>query len=300
MAVRKKLKINEYGVFSKEKCLASKTEQDIYKLLKMQYIAPELREDTGEIEAALKNKLPKLIQLKDIKGDLHVHSNYSDGKNTISEIANACIDKGYEYVAISDHSQSLKVAGGLSLADLRIKKKEIDAVNKKVKDFSVLFGTEVEIDSKGDIDYDDEILQEFDFVIAAIHSGFKQSKEQLTKRIIKACKNKNIDIIAHPTGRLWGVREPYELDFEEVFKVARDTNTTLEINAFPQRLDLGDSLIKIAKEKGVKFIINTDSHSVAHLDYMRFGVAMARRGWLAKQDVINTLPLKEILKRSKK
>jgi len=304
LAVKRNLKINEYGIFpvtkkKTQKRLASKTEQEMYKFLKMQYIAPELREDAGEVEAALKNKLPRLVELKDIKGDLHVHSNYSDGKNTIQEIADAAVKKGYEYIAISDHSQSLKVAGGLSVADLRIKKKEIDSVNKRLKGFKVLFGTEVEINSAGDIDYDDEILEEFDFVIAAIHSGFKQSKEQLTRRIIKACRNKNVDIIAHPTGRLWRTRDSYELNFEEVFKAAKDTKTILEINSFPNRLDLGDSLIRQARQKGAKFIINTDSHAVAHLDFMRFGVAMARRGWLTKQDVLNTLSLKDILKARK-
>ncbi|MDD5292461.1 MAG: DNA polymerase/3'-5' exonuclease PolX [Candidatus Omnitrophica bacterium] len=304
IAARRNLKVNEYGVFpvtrkKSQECLASKTEEDLYKILKMQYIAPELREDTGEVEAALKNKLPKLIELKDIKGDLHAHSNYSDGKNTIREIVDAARKKGYEYIAISDHSQSLKVARGLSIADLKIKKKEIDSVNKRLKGFRVLFGTEVEIDSAGNIDYDDEILKEFDFVIAAIHSGFKQSKEQLSRRIIKACRNKNVDIIAHPTGRLWGARDSYELNFEEVFKAAKDTNTILEINSFPNRLDLGDSLIRLARQNGARFIINTDSHAVAHLDFMKFGVAMARRGWLTKQDVVNTLSLKDILKARK-
>ncbi|MDD5005821.1 MAG: DNA polymerase/3'-5' exonuclease PolX [Candidatus Omnitrophica bacterium] len=298
LAVRKGWKINEYGVFSvkTKKCLASKTEEEIYDLLGMRYIEPELREDTGEIEAALKNKLPKLIQLNDIKGDLHVHSNYSDGKNTIAEIAQACKSKGYEYVAVSDHSEALKVAGGLSLSDLKRKKNEIDKLNKKMKNFVIFYGSEIEIDSSGNLDYNNAILQEFDFVIAAIHSGFKQSKEQLTRRIVKACRNPNVDIIAHPTGRLWGTRDSYELDFEEVFKAAKDTNTALEINGFPNRLDLADTLIRAAKEKGVKFAIDTDSHMTEHLDYMKFGVAMARRGWLQKEDVVNTLSLKQILK----
>ncbi|NQU18950.1 DNA polymerase/3'-5' exonuclease PolX [bacterium] len=298
LATRRGLKINEYGIFSSKaskKRLAWKTEKEIYKLMNMQFIEPELREDTGEIGIALKGKLPKLIELKQIKGDLHVHSNYSDGNNTISEMAAACKRKGYEYVGITDHSQGLHVAGGLSVSELRRKKKEIDKINKKLKDFVVLYGTEVEIDSKGNIDYNDMILEEFDFVIAAIHLGFKQSKEQLTKRIVKACQNPNVDVIAHPTGRLWGTRDSYELDLEEVFKAAKDTNTILEINAFPNRLDLNDTLIRIAKDKGVKFVINTDSHAIEHLDYMKFGVAMARRGWLQKQDVLNTLPLEKIL-----
>jgi len=299
IAVKKGLKVNEYGVFRDKKCLVSKTEKEIYDLFKMQYIEPELREDNGEIESALKNKLPKLIELKDIKGDFHIHTIYSDGSNSIEEIAVACKQKGYEYVALTDHSQSLKVANGLTVANLKRKKKEIDKINKKIKNFTILYGTEVEIDSNGNIDYNNEVLKELDIVVAAIHSGFKQSKEQLTKRIVKACQNPHVDIIAHLTGRLWGTRDSYELNFQEVFKVAKDTNTFLEINSFPDRLDLGDALIRIAKEKGIKFVISTDSHSLEHLDYMKFGVAMARRGWLGRQDVVNTFSINEILKLKK-
>ncbi|MFC1645854.1 DNA polymerase/3'-5' exonuclease PolX [Candidatus Omnitrophota bacterium] len=297
MAVRKKLKINEYGVFKGKKCLASKTEIEVYDLLKMQYIEPELREDSGEIEAALRNKLPKLIELSDIKGDLHVHTNYSDGSNTIEEMAKECKNKGYEYVALTDHSQSLRVANGLSVSNLKRKKREIEKINKKIKNFTILYGTEVEIDSQGNIDYNNDVLKGIDFVVAAIHSGFKQSKEQLTKRIIKACQNPHVDAIAHLTGRLWGTRDSYELDFEEVFKVASDTNTFLEINSFPDRLDLYDTLIRMAKEKGIKFVISTDSHALEHLSYMKFGLAMARRGWLQKEDVINTLSLDKLLRK---
>lgn len=296
LAVRKKLKINEYGIFRGKKSLASKSEKEIYDLLDMQYIQPELREDSGEIEAALEKKLPKLIELKDIRGDFHVHSNYSDGNNTILEMAKVCQAKGYEYVVLTDHSVSLRVAHGLSVSELRRKKKEIDKLNKELKNIVILYATEVEIDSQGNADYKDNVLEEFDFVVAAIHSGFKQPKEQLTERIVRACRNPNVDIIAHPTGRLWGTRDPYDLNFDEVFQAAKDTNTFLEINAFPDRLDLADRHIKAAKEKGVRFSIGTDSHAVSHLDYMKFGVAMARRGWLTKQDIINTLSLEEILK----
>lgn len=296
LAVKRKLKINEYGVFRAKKCLASKTEEEIYNALHMQYIEPELREDTGELEAALNGRLPKLIELNDIKGDFHVHSTYSDGRDTIQDIATACKSLRYEYVVLTDHSQSLRVAGGLSVRDLRRKKKEIEKLNKKMKAFVILYGTEVEIDSQGNLDYKDDILEEFDFVVAAIHSGFKQSKEQLSRRIIKACENPHVDIIAHPTGRLWGTRDAYELNFKEVFKAAKDTNTFLEINAFPQRLDLGDTHIRAAKEKGVKFVIATDSHMIKHLDYMKYGVSMARRGWLEKQDIINTLSLPDLLR----
>jgi DNA polymerase (family 10) len=300
MAQAKALKINEYGVFKKEKYLVGQTEEEIFKLLGMRYVEPELREDAGEIDLALKNRLPALIELSDIKGDLHVHSTYSDGGNTIAQIAQTALNRGYSYIAITDHSQSLKVAGGLSLADLRKKKAQIDKINKTLKRFSILYGTEVEIDSQGKIDYKDDILKKFDVVVAAIHSGFKQSKEQLTRRIIKACQNKFVHIIAHPTGRLWGVRDAYELDFDKILRVAKETNTHLEINAFPQRQDLNDLDARRAKESGVKLAVCTDAHTTEQLDTMKLGIAVARRGWLSKEDVINTLPLEALLKAFKK
>jgi DNA polymerase (family 10) len=300
LAIKKGLKINEYGVFKKEKFVCGRTEEEIFKLLGMSYIEPELREDTGEIELAKKHQLPKLIDIKDLKGDLHVHSKYSDGGNSIEEVVNASKKRGYSYVAITDHSQSLKVAGGLSLADLKKKKQEIERINKKLKGFRVLYGTEVDIDSDGKLDYKDEVLKEFDVVVGAIHTGFKQSKSQLTKRLVKACQNKYCHIIAHPTGRLWGTRDAYELDIEEVFKVAKQTNTQLEINAFPQRLDLNDLNCRRAKEMGVKLILGTDAHTADQLETMKLGIAVARRGWLSKEDVLNTLSAGELLKAIKK
>jgi DNA polymerase (family 10) len=300
IAIRKGLKLNEYGIFRKENLVSGKTEEEMFKALGLPYVEPELREDNGEIELAQKFKLPKLIERKDIKGDLHVHSKWSDGANTIEEMAQAAKELGYSYIAISDHSQSLRVAGGLGIADLRKKKKEIDKINEKLKGFRVLYGTEVEIDSGGKIDYKDEVLKEFDVVIGAIHSGFKQSKEQLTRRVIKACENKYVHIIAHPTGRLWGVREAYDIDLDQILKVAKQTNTQLEINAFPARLDLNDLNCRRAKEKGVKLVINTDAHSREQLQEMRLGISVARRGWLSKEDVINTLPVEELLKAIRK
>jgi len=300
IAIRKGLKLNEYGIFRKEKFVCGKTEEEMFKALGMSYVEPELREDNGEVELAQKFKLPKLIESRDIKGDLHVHSKWSDGANTIEEMAQAAKELGYSYIAISDHSQSLRVARGLSTADLRKKKKEIEKINKKLKGLRVLYGTEVEIDSNGKIDYKDEVLKEFDVVIAAIHSGFKQPKEQLTRRIIKACENKYVHIIAHPTGRLWGVREPYDIDFDQILKVAKQTNTQLEINAFPARLDLNDLNARRAKEKGVKLILDTDAHSTEQLKEMKLGLSVARRGWLSKEDVLNTLPVEELLKAIRK
>ena len=294
------LKINEYGVYRKGKYLFGRTEEGIFKLLGMPYIEPELREDNGEIELAQKFRLPELIKLKDIKGDLHVHSNWSDGENSIEEMAKACLEKGYSYVAITDHSQSLKVAGGLSISDLKKKRQEIDKINKKLKGFRILYGTEADIDAQGDIDYKDEVLKEFDVVVAAIHSGFKQSRERLTKRIIKACQNRYVHIIAHPTGRLWGLRNAYDLDFEQFYKVAKDTNTNLEINSFPERLDLNDLNCRRAGELGVKIAIDTDAHATEQLGAMELGLSVARRGWLSASDVINTLSLEELLKAIKK
>ncbi|MFH1440798.1 MAG: DNA polymerase/3'-5' exonuclease PolX [Candidatus Omnitrophota bacterium] len=300
MAQKKGFKINEYGVFKQDRFIAGKTEQEIFKLLGLSFIEPELREDNGEIELAADNKLPRLIELKDIKGDLHTHSKWSDGRNTIEEMASAAKKKGYSYIAVTDHSQSLKVAKGLSIADLKKKKAEIDKINRKMKDFRILFGTEVDIDSQGNLDYKDEVLKEFDIVVAAIHTGFKQPKAQITKRLIKACKNKYTNIIAHPTGCLWGVREPYEVDFNEVFKAASDTNTCMEINSFSDRLDLNSVHSRFAKEMGVRISIDTDSHATAQLDMIKLGVAVARRGWLSKGDVVNTLGLKELFKVIKK
>lgn len=300
LAIKKGLKVSEYGVFRQDKYLCGRTEEEVFKQLGLSYIEPELREDTGEIELALTGKLPKLIELKDIKGDLHAHSKWSDGGSSIEEMAQEAKRLGYSYLAMTDHSQSLKIARGLSIESLKKKKAEIDGINRKLKDFKVLFGTEVDIDSSGKIDYKDDVLKQFDIVVAAVHIGFKQSGKQLTNRVVKACKNKYVQIIAHPTARLWGVRQPYDIDLDEVFKAAKDTGTALEINAFPQRLDLNDTNCRLAKEAKVKIVINTDSHQAEQLKSMRYGVAVARRGWLSKEDVLNCLSLDKLLKTLKK
>jgi DNA polymerase (family X) len=300
LAIKKGLKINEYGVFKGERFICGGSEREIFSLLGLAYIEPELREDTGEIELAGKSLLPRLIEEKDIRGDFHVHSHWSDGQNSVEDIARACIRKGYSYVAITDHSQSLKVARGLDRAALKKKKAEIKKANKRLKDFTILFGAEVDIDADGELDYGRDTLEEFDIVIAAIHTGFKQSKERLTQRIIKACQNKYVHIIAHPTGKLKGQREPYIIDFDAICRVARETNTALEINSFPARLDLNDINCRYALEKGVRFAIDTDAHSLEHLDGMRYGVSVARRGWLTRKDALNTLPLDKLLKSIKK
>ncbi|OGX42723.1 MAG: hypothetical protein A3H41_01980 [Omnitrophica WOR_2 bacterium RIFCSPLOWO2_02_FULL_45_28] len=304
LAIKKDLKINEYGVFklknNKETYLLGKTEEEIFKCLGLSFIEPELREDRGEAELAAQDQLPELVSLKDIRGDFHSHSKYSDGQQGILEMADAARQSGYTYLNISDHSQGLKVAGGLSIEELKTKKAEVDKLNSKMRNFRILFGTEVDIDANGGLDYPDAVLAEFDVVVAAIHSGFKQSRAQSTRRLVSACKNKNVDIIGHPTGRLWGTRDGYEINFEQLFKAASDYGTALEINAYPLRLDLNDTNARQAKEKGVKLAISTDAHSANQLRYMRLGVATARRGWLTKDDVLNTLSCEELMKLFKK
>ena len=301
LAIKNNYKINEYGLFSRSpkksgKFVAGKSEEDVFSALGMDYIPAELRENRGEIEAALKRSLPKLVKLKDIKGDLHIHSNYSDGKNSIEEIAEAAKKYGYEYVGISDHSQSLRVAGGLSIERVYEKIEEIEKINKKLKNIRLLSGAEVDILSDGSLDYPDKVLKELDFVIAAIHSGFKQSRKQLTQRIISACKNRYVNIIAHPTGVLWGVREPYEIDLGRIIQACRDYGVALEINSHPYRVDLGDLSATKAKKGDVKLAINTDSHGVEQLELMELGVSIARRGWLEPRDILNCMGLREVIK----
>lgn len=294
----KGLTINEYGVYrlsNKEKPVASRTEEDVYKSLGLSYIPPTLREDRGEIEAALKKKLPKIIELSDIKGDFHVHSKYSDGSNTIAEIAERAQGSGYKWIVITDHSQSLKVARGLSADLLHKKIEEIKQINKGSKDFRVLCGTEADILNDGSIDYPDEILKQLDWVIASIHTGFKQSEEQLTERITAALSNPYVRCIGHLTGRLLNARDAYAVNIEKVLEAAARHGKCLEINAYPERLDLYDIYCRKAKELGIKLAIGTDSHSIEQFHHMELGVAVAQRGWLEKKDILNTLTLKQLL-----
>ncbi len=310
IAIKMGFKINEYGIFAqgksrsksalRDKYLAGRTEEEVFKLLKMCYIPPELREDSGEIELAMKDKLPKLVDINQIRGDIHMHSTWSDGANSIEEMTKAARKRNYSYIAITDHSQGLKVAGGMSISELKKKKKEIERINRGLRGFRVLYGTEVDIDSEGELDYPDRILREFDVVVAAIHTGFKQSKAKLTQRLIKACHNRYVHIIAHPTGRLWGVRDSYELDFDKLLKVCRQTNTALEINAFPDRLDLNDVNARHAKTESVRLAIGTDAHTTEALTTMQLGVSVARRAWLDEKDLLNTLPVEKFLKTIKK
>jgi DNA polymerase (family 10) len=304
IAQKQNMKVNEYGIFKlkgeQEILLASKTEEECFKTLGLTYIPPELREDIGEAEIFAGNKIPSLINQKDLQGDFHVHSTWSDGRNSIAQMAEKARSLGYAYVAISDHSPRLRVAGGVSVEDLPKKKKEIDELNKKYKDFKILFGTEVEIDSEGNLDYNEATLKQFDVVIAAIHSGFEQPKEQLTHRLIKACAHPCVNIIAHPTGVHLGKREPYDIDFKAVCQAAAKHRVFLEINAFPIRLDLNAVNVYFARDLGVKFAINSDAHFVDHMDYIKYGITIARRGWLTKADVLNAFSLDNVLKALRK
>jgi len=304
IAIEKGMKLSEYGLFKGSKMVAGESEEEIYQKLGLDWISPELRENRGEIEAAILHKLPKLIDYKDIKGDLHLHSNWDGGKNSIEEIAEYAIKMGYEYVGIADHTKFLKIEHGLDEKQLRERNKEIDKINLKLKTqnlkLKVLKGCEANILPDGKIDINDQCLKEQDFVIAGVHSRFKMSKEEMTERIIRAIKNPNVDIISHPTGRLIQKRGEYEIDFDKILKVAKETGTILEINSYPERLDLNDINIKKAKEMGVKMIINTDAHHVEQMRFIEFGIAQARRGWTEKEDIINSWSLEKMLKFLKK
>jgi len=290
------IKINEYGMFKGEKKIGGKEEKDVYRVLGMDWIEPELREDRGEIEASQDGHLPKLVEQSEIKGDLHVHSKWSDGTSTIEEIARAAQKRGYQYVAICDHSKSLKITHGLDESRLMKQIEEIDRINEKMKGFQILKGTEVDILSDGKLDLSEKVLEKLDLVVAAVHSGFKQDKERMTKRIIRAIEDPLVHVVAHPSGRLLGARDPYEVEIEQVMEAAKQHSKALEINAYFERLDLDDIHCRKAKEMGIRVAIGTDSHHLDQMWMITLGVAVARRGWLEPIDVLNTLPLKGILR----
>ncbi|MFQ6132859.1 MAG: DNA polymerase/3'-5' exonuclease PolX [Armatimonadota bacterium] len=298
-AIDRGLKLSEYGLFreeDEEKRVAGKTEEQVYKKLGLPYIEPELREDRGEVEAAENGELPALVRLRDIKGDLQMHTTGSDGANTLEEMVEACRARGYKYMAITDHSQSLTVAEGLSPRELEKQIEAVRKLNEELDDLEVLAGNEVDIKPDGSLDYPEELLRELDLVLASIHAGFSSDVERITGRIVTAFETGLVDVFSHPTGRLIGRREAYGIDIERVIQAAKDTDTALEINAYPERLDLSDVHCRMAKQAGVKIAINTDAHSTGMLDYMRFGVLTARRGWLEKKDVVNTWPRGRLLK----
>jgi len=322
IAMERGLKLSEYGLFRGKRMIARKTEEEIYKALGMQWIPPEMRENQGEIEAALEGKLPKIIGFKDIHGDLHCHSKWDGGGNSIEEMIEAAQKMGYQYLGIADHTKFLRIEHGLDEKKLALQRKEIDKINVKCQmsnckpstraklgaglvphrnevsgaGFKVLQGCETNILNDGSIDIKDEALKKLDFVIAGIHSNFKMEKTKMTERIIKAMKNQNVDIISHPTGRIIKRRDEYQIDFDKILRVAKETGTILEINSFPERLDLNDQNIRRAKEARVKMIINTDSHHKDQLRFIEFGIAQARRGWAEKEDIINTQSLERLLK----
>ncbi|MEN3044258.1 MAG: DNA polymerase/3'-5' exonuclease PolX [Candidatus Hydrothermales bacterium] len=286
------LKISEYGVFKDEKFVAGRTEEEVYGILNMQWIPPEIREDEGEIELALEGKIPELVKREDILGDMHVHSDYSDGQSSILEIKEEGKKRGYKIVAICDHSQSAKYAKGLSIERLLKKKEEIKKINEKGDLPYILFGAEVDILPDGKLDYPDEILKEIDYVVVSIHTGFRKDN---TDRIIKAFENPFVHAFSHPTGRLIGSREPYEANWDLVFKKAKEKEIWMEINSYYERLDLSPPLIKKAKKFGLKFVIGTDAHHFNQMWMLELGVGTARRGYLTREDVINTLEPKKLL-----
>jgi DNA polymerase (family 10) len=297
IAIEKGWKLSEYGLFDKnEKQIAGRTEEEIYEKLGLPWIPPELRENTGEIEAALKGKLPKLIDYKDLRGDLQVHSNWTDGANTIREMAEEAKKLGLEYIVISDHAKSLAMTGGLDEKAIEEQGKEIDKLNEQLEGIRILKGIEANILKDGRIDLPDSVLKQLDFVAVGVHSHFNMSKEEMTKRIIKAIQNEHIDYLCHPTGRQIQKREPYPVDIQKIIEAAKENNVTLDIDAYPDRLDLKDEHIKFAVEIGAKLGISSDAHSKVHLHFLEFGIAQARRGWATAKDIINALPADKLLK----
>jgi DNA polymerase (family 10) len=311
-AIERGLRLSEYGVFRHDdteddsgeeterdpwagEMIAGKEEKQVYKVLDLPWIAPELREDRGEVEAAAAGKLPKLIQLEEMRGDLQMHSTWSDGKNSIEEMLEGCVAKGYEYLAMTDHSKALAMTGGLDAKRLRQQWKEIAEIQERHPEIRILRSQEVDILADGSLDLEDEMLEELDLVVISVHSRFDLPVAEQTKRVMTAIQHPQVDILAHPTGRLINKRSPFELALDEVLHCAKENNVVVELNAHPERLDLKDTHLMLARELGLKVAISTDSHRVQHLDLMRYGVEQARRAWLTRGDVINTLPLGKLL-----
>jgi DNA polymerase (family 10) len=300
MAVRKGLKLSEYGLFDAKsgELIVAETEEEVYERLGLPWIPPTLREDRGEIEAALHGELPTLVELKDIRGDLHTHTNLTDGLAPLEQMLATAREQKYAYYAVTDHAPMLymqRMTDQKMLAQ-RDRVRELGKEGKMV----LLHGSELNIDAEGNVDWGPEFLEGFDVLVASVHTEFNQSKEEMTRRIVRACENPFVNIIGHPTGRKIGQRPPVEFDVDEVFAAAARTGTALEINSYPDRLDLRDEHVMWAKRHGAKFAVDTDSHSTVHLQFMRYGVGTAQRGWLTKDDVINTWPLTKLRKFLKK
>lgn len=298
IGVEQGLKLNEYGVFERGsgKMIAGATEQNVYEALGMKWVPPEIREDMGEVELSRKGIVPELLEPSHIRGDLHVHTEWSDGLPSIQSVAESAIQRGYEYIAITDHSQSLKIANGLSQERL---KKQIEGVRKVQETvgrrISLLAGSEVDIKADGSLDYPASILKTLDIVVSSVHSRFKMDKSQMTNRIVAAIESGWVDIVGHPTGRIIGQRDPYEFDFEKVFSAAKSSGVCMEVNCFPDRLDLRDIHCRLAKDSQVKVAIGTDAHRIEQLDFIKYGIITTRRGWLSDPDVINTRSAKELM-----
>ena len=299
IAIKKRMKLSEYGVFSKrtKKFLAGKTEEECYKKLGLRYIEPEIREEDGEIELAAKGKLPRLIGYNDLKGDLQMHTKYSDGNNSIMEMAQAAKKLGHEYICITDHvGEKFKIVNALNEKRIKKQRKEIDKANKQLRNFTILQGGEVNIKDEGSLDMENSVLKGLDIVLGAIHSGFKNPREKITRRIVKAMENPHVDIIAHPSGRLINQRPAIELELDKILAKAKQTNTILEINAYPERLDLKDAHVRAAVRANVRLSIGTDSHDADQLRNYKLGIATARRGRAGKKDIINTYSVKDMLR----
>ena len=297
LAQRKGLTLNEYGLNEEAtgRLVASATEEQIYDALRMAWIPPEMREDLGEIEAALRRQLPRLIEVGDLRGELHAHSDWSDGGVTIEAMAAAAAERGLEYLAITDHSRSLAMTGGLSPERAREQWALIDRLNAEGAPVRLLRGIELEILPDGSLDLPDDVLAGFDVVIASVHSGFRQDRETLTRRLIAAARSPHVDVIGHPTGRIVGRREGYEVDLDALLKVAAESGVAVEINANPARLDLDAQHARLARDLGVPVPINTDAHYPDNFDLLRYGVHNARRAWLEPADVLNARPLAELM-----
>ena len=300
LAVKRGLKINEYGVFKGQKRIAGRTEDEVFAQVELPFVEPELRENRGEIESAQKGKLPQLITLEEIRGDLHAHTKATDGRHALEQMVEAARHRGYEYLAITDHSKRLSMTHGFDAKRLAMRNEEIDRLDEKLEDFIVLKSIEVDILEDGSLDLANSILKELDLTVCSVHSKFNLPKEKQTERIIRAMDNPYFNIFAHPSGRLINEREPYDVDMERLMEAAKERGCVMEVNSHPDRLDLSDIHCKLAKDMGVKVVISTDAHSITDLELMRFGVWQARRGWLEGEDVLNTRNcdvLKKLIKR---
>jgi DNA polymerase (family 10) len=296
-ALARGYKLNEYGLFHGEQQVAGATEEEVYHALDLPPIPPELREARGELEAASAKQLPSLIELKDIRGDLQTHTNWSDGSTPIGDMAEAARARGYAYLGITDHSGGLRIARGLDDEQLRKQLREIDALNRRMAPFRILKGVEANIGADGRLDVSKAIRTELDFVVASVHSRFNDDRSTMTRRLVGALNEEKVAFLAHPTGRLLLERPGYEADWGRVFEAAKARGVALEINGTPNRLDLSDAQVLEARGLGCTFVVNTDAHSPAQLDYMEFGLTVARRGWLTSHDMLNTRSLDQVLRR---